>query len=720
MNLKQTMKKGFPLGAIFAAMIVFASFGVKAATTVAMLSTDSTYHSLTAHGTRLSGTGAYDVTLEGITSGGTWLTSQPVHVAAGQNSFQVTLDSLLAGTLYDIRIRARDASDSVGQVTPTRSVHTAPAPLPADVTFVRSVPSLPESFIIVSYHSVGSASKVFGLDFNAIPVTDTILVTGTGTDTLRVRNAPGQGVPAGFPVIVPVLSQVLPTQGTNTWPAFTAPSAIAVSVGALDTVYVSQDSMRIKGTVTLGNTATPTTLSRYLYDSIGGSLIYQWAPTILAIGGPVHSSVGGLTPNTLYKEVYIVTDSVGSDTSFLMVRTKKVPNPTITIGTVTKTSRSYTVPVSVATNGAWTASQITDIWFIEGGIDADSLNNLSVSNTGNFNFARPNKVPGTTYTYKVKVRTNTGQIFVTQQYSVTTNPPVTDNAPSFGNLVEVNSWTVEMQGITRSVASGSTATIKVVQVNNDAGTADTFTIASQVTGSGPLPSHQFTTLANTSYCWTILDISIDTIVTVGNSRCLQTQQAVNPIAENIEVVNVTKTTIDVNGKGNGGGDLSLTDIRAYDTRTNMLVGSPLTQQTGPGDITLPYSLTNVDSGVMYRFVITVSERNGNNGVNKTVYITTLPGEPPVDTTPTGIENPLAVQEEAESITVWTASGITHVTCSADFTDRTLEVYDLSGKTLSHSVIVGMSTDIATSQWAHGMYIVTIVSDRQRITKKIIL
>lgn len=590
--------------------IVLMTQGVMAQTIILDVDTNLvTTTTVPVSGFKISATGDYYVKLQSATVGSNQWENYSVitYPQTFTAVFSHIADSLNSATDYQFRfITYTDSTLTDSTISAVKTARTKPLPEPASVTLINTVPRLSHSMIIVSYSSVGYQSMIYGLRANnGQSITDTIIVSGTGVDTLRIANNPGQVIPAGFPVIQPMIQGIPAVQG-GTWNSFTAPSLIKPELGLWTVDYRGVDSLRASISIVNAGNGGPITIRSSIKEE-HGSWSHNFANTT---GNSLTAAKGDLLSNTYYRITAIAESSAGSDTASVLVNTNQITAPLVTISNTQKTKNSVSFKINVDPNGNFVGSTVSEVGLVE---NSDTVTYqtffqvagaLSVNKTG--------KTPSTTYTYKGWVKNDAGLVTTFPQFSITTDPPVQAIAPQWGSLWVESPSHISIRSIGYSVVNGDEAQL-LGMIRKDGTTAwDTVIIQGGLTGSGTLNANFNGLIGGTKYWFKIATKSSDGHLAVNNTEKWEiTIAPQSPDVFEIVINSLNEYAVSFTIPGNGNGTLTTLKVELYEVSTGFLMESQ-SVSVGTGNFTHNGNFSSLDLGTEYEIRVTVSGPNNSN------------------------------------------------------------------------------------------------------------
>lgn len=401
-------KKHFFLATFFAVMATFAMAQVPAAPQWLMYPIDTTNDVtasiITAHAAKQMGTGICHVKIQVKPSGSnTWLNSDTYTYASSAALIQVTQDSLVANTLYSVRLVSYNVDYSDSAITGTQTVRTKQSVQPVTVGLVTNLSLLPKSGWKFSATAISQNAFAFA-SRNTPPfetVSDTIYFFGSTTDTVFFTNTvAGQTVPS-VTIIVKALdgSSFAPSSPTQ---SFSAP-AYTAAVMNFGTPTITKDSVRVNLNITgLGNAGNPM-LEVVIKDSLSGVFVHQTLQTITSTGS-IAIAKGGLLSNRLYTIQALATTPQNMTTiATLPLKTLNVNPATVVVSQqLPQDYMLYTVKSFISTTGSGDSSKVKYAELLEDNVVVNSLV-LALTDTGTITFTQTNQTPGTSKSIKVRV-----------------------------------------------------------------------------------------------------------------------------------------------------------------------------------------------------------------------------------------------------------------------------------------------------------------------------
>jgi hypothetical protein len=575
-------------------------------------------------GFKIPATGDYYVKLQSATVGSNqWKNYSVITYSQTFTAvFSHIADSLSPNTNHQFRfITYTDSTLTDSTISAVKTARTKPLPQPASVTLTNTVPGLPHSMIIVSYSSVGYQSKIYGLrSNNGQLITDTIIVSGTGVDTLRIANNPGQVIPAGFPVIQPMIAGISAVQG-GTWNSFTAPSLVKPQLGLWTIDYRGVDSLRASIAIATAGNGGPITIRSSIKEE-NGTFIHNFANTnadSLTIG------MGNLLPNIYYRFTAIAENFAGSDTSSVLVNTNQIAAPTVTISNTQKTKNSASFVVNVDPKGSSIGSTVSEVVIIEkvGSVSDTAIYQTFFQVAGTLSINRTGKVPNTTYTYSGWVKNDAGLTATIPQFSVTTDPPVQAIAPQWGSLWVESPSHIAIRSIGYSVNSGDEAQLLVLVRKDGTTTWDTIIVQGGLITSGTLDANITGLIGGTKYWFKIAMRSSDGHLAMnGTEKWEITIAPQAPDVFEIVINSLTEYVISFTIPGNGNGTLTSLKVELFEVSTGFLAESQ-TIPVGTGDFSHNGNFSGLYMGTDYEIRVTVSGPNNSNPMAISRFFKTL-------------------------------------------------------------------------------------------------
>lgn len=601
-------------------LIFFAFFTtfMKAQTTV--LIADQAYgtvDSLAISALRNTGTGFWSAQLQArlVIGDTTWIQGDTSDYGPGVTAIRKGLGKLLPDTAYYLRYVAFDSGRINPAVSITKIGRTTPVPQNASVTIISpTIMALPKSGIIGDYSSVGYPSMMYGLNANTFQaMTDTVIVSGKGTDTVFIKNNPGESIPSGFLMIRPMISGKIPMQSPTTWPAFVAPNYTKATIASLTPSVIYQDSMKVTAYIALG-TAGTASAQFGMYDSTGTISLFNWQSIPITTSGYVSVSKTGLSVFAPYVIKLKVTDVSGIDTAKVSVRTLQVPAPSIAIPiSPTITTTSFIVSVLVKTNGLWPTSTIDRVFFTDNN-GTDSVI-VSITNTATVLFTRPG-VPSTDYNCVASTRNLAKLTATTDPFIVRTKDLTKNNPTTYTEIWSLDASTIELRGIKKNMPY--VGDIKAIINNVDDGLIDTVNILVQTSGVGPVPNFKVANcFGGKNYCVTLLTTSNDGSPVLGTMLCERTIDPTDPIMASIDLDQTSADVIMVRYRGHGGGNACNLTSRIYYNEGQVGSFDPIL--VGSGELNYPYPWSVPHDNSEYKVWSQLAKTNGDKPSPQTRY-----------------------------------------------------------------------------------------------------
>lgn len=451
------------------------------------------------------------------------------------------------------------------------SFNTKPLPHAAWFSNLSYVSTPSQTLGIFSYN-VSVPTYVF-VNYSAyLEYSNTVVVNGTGTDTVYMTNPNVPGTSYNNNVIWgnPVNSfGGLVGDTFVSFPNYTVPQWLGPDVSSITFSNVVQDSFHFTVNVVLGNAVSSTVVIKDL-DS-NGAVVATRPSFIVYNDGPITETRIGL-PYVLYGQRFIVTTTGGTDSVQDFQRTAQIPGPQVTSSdTITATTTSTNIQVDINPQGLWSTST-TAVWIKW--TDEDG----TVSNTATQSIA-PATTPSTlTFgpltNLKQNPQWNTLMVYAQNIAglldSLEVNFQLRPLAPAVpidaGWYVDAaNPWTVRVMHVN---AGPSTGTYSLWAFRNVVGSGQVDTILLRINQNGYTNFQQidsiFNCIGNTTYEIRLATKNQDGVWFITGSQSIQTMPAANPTFFISNAYTVTSTDITFRVMGCANGTAAYLDIDLYE------------------------------------------------------------------------------------------------------------------------------------------------------------
>lgn len=627
------MKKiRFFLATVIACTVLTASAQQVVGVSYAIDTTLSTAASLTIPGRKASGAGNFHVTVVHRVSGSTTLiTGDTTSYQSSAVNVSGTAKGLSAQTDYELALIFYNANYTDSVITGFKPGRTLATPQQATAWVTQVIPGIPYSSIIYSYSAIGANWRSMGQMYPGYnSVTDTGIVTGVGTDTLRLASAPNQAFAKGVIYLEPInpVPGIYPTTSFNEWQPFTAPGYTKSKIVSLDTVLTWVDSVAIRSVDSIGNGGPM--ISSIDFIDPNGTVLQSWNKT-QAASGTFSVSRSSLVPNTTYTvKQKGFTGGVFQDSATLVVKTRQVPAPSGTISGISYGKTSTSFFVNWNSKGTWATSAIDTISVYEDGVLVAAYPKF-LTGTGIQTVSRTGLSAGTAHVYQVYIR-NLAGLQVLLSTTITTDPYISEPAPQWGNPVGNDATTVKLSNVYVTVTQGDVAELMVrFRRNQDPSYGSPQVAAGSLQSSGTISPIVSGLQFGTQYWFQIGTRSEDGITTWNaQEKYAITPNAGNPLVEDIVLNAPAGSTLSGTLFCNGQGMLAQakTEVYSLGSGTPAFLQGNAWNTGSTGAFTRFFSFMNVPVGVLLEIRGYASEVPTNNITEMSKFVTI---------TPTGIE-----------------------------------------------------------------------------------
>lgn len=557
-------------------------------------------------------------------SGSQFIGTDTLNQSASGSSFLKVFTGLQAQTSYELGLVFYTNTYTDSFKTATWTGTTLPSPQQATATIIKTVPGIPQSMVIYSYSAIGASWRFFGqaAAFPFSSLTDTVILTGTGTDTLYVPTSANQIVPKGVIAFEPLLngSGVTGISG-NYWNVFTVPGYTVPTITSTTVSNITQDSFQVKSYIAVGN-GGPVTVRTKLYNATGNTLVYTWPNQVITTDGYVVNSRNGLSTNTSYMIKVSAGNTSGTDDDSIVATTLQVSAPKATVTATATTLTSYSVTVKVEANGIWSNSRINRVYIT----DQDGTDSVivSVTDTASMTFLRLNKVSNTSYTVSIVAKNVAGLTVSTGNFNVVTMSPRIPNMPQLGSaLVSNEPSSVLLKSVSYSVASNDTMTILVGVRQDGTSYVDTVIGVGNLRGSGTIDILVSNLMGGTKYWFQVFGKSMDnTVRGNGQEKYSITVAPANPDVKDVIITQLAVSSVSgystFNGEGTPAqGKIELYQSGIYQTGTAVTSG-------GTGEFSQNFYFSSLGANAYFELRAIAAEVGGNNAVAVSKFFSTSP------------------------------------------------------------------------------------------------